>query len=132
MSEEKVKMDDIVSLAKRRGFIYQGSEIYGGEAGLYDFGPNGVELLNNIKRSWWKANVYARDDFVGIDSAIFKHPKVWEASGHLSGFSDPLAECKACHSRIRVDKELNAIGVQADEKMSEDDLNKLFDENRDK
>jgi glycyl-tRNA synthetase len=127
-----VSLEDIASLAKRRGFIYQGSEIYGGEAGLYDYGPNGVELLNNIKRSWWKANVYDRDDFVGLDSAIFKHPKVWEASGHLSGFSDPLAECKVCHTRIRVDKELNAIGVTADEKMSEEELNKLFDENRDK
>jgi glycyl-tRNA synthetase len=130
MSE--VKLDDIVSLAKRRGFVYPGSDIYGGEAGLYDFGPNGVELLNNIKKSWWKANVYDRDDFVGIDSAIFKHPKVWEASGHVGGFSDPLAECKVCHTRIRVDKELAAIGVTADEKMSEEELNKLFDENRDK
>ncbi len=130
MSE--VTLEDIASLAKRRGFIYQGSEIYGGEAGLYDYGPNGVELLNNIKLSWWKANVYDRDDFVGIDSAIFKNPKVWEASGHLSGFSDPLSECKKCHTRIRVDKELAAIGVTADEKMSEEQINKLFDENRDK
>ncbi len=127
-----VTLEDIASLAKRRGFVYPGSEIYGGEAGLYDYGPNGVELLNNIKRSWWKANVYDRDDFVGIDSAIFKHPKVWEASGHLTGFSDPLAECKKCHTRIRVDKELAAIGVTADEKMSEEQINKLFDENRDK
>ncbi|HVU59821.1 MAG TPA: glycine--tRNA ligase [Candidatus Saccharimonadales bacterium] len=127
-----VSLDDIASLAKRRGFVYQGSEIYGGEAGLYDFGPNGVELLNNIKKSWWKANVYDRDDFVGLDSAIFKHPKTWEASGHLSGFSDPLAECKVCHMRIRVDKELGAIGVAADEKMGEEELNKLFDENRSK
>jgi glycyl-tRNA synthetase len=127
-----IKLDDIVSLAKRRGFVYPGSDIYGGEAGLYDFGPNGVELLNNIKKSWWKSNVYDRDDFVGVDSAIFKHPKVWEASGHLSGFSDPLAECKVCHTRIRVDKELSVIGVQADEKMSEEELNRLFDENRSK
>ncbi len=125
-------LEDIVSLAKRRGFVYPGSDIYGGEAGLYDFGPNGVELLNNIKKSWWKANVYDRDDFVGVDSAMFKNPKVWEASGHLAGFSDPLAECKVCHTRIRVDKELSAIGVQADEKMSEAELNKLFDENRSK
>ena len=125
-----VKMDDIVSLCKRRGFVYQGSEIYGGEAGLYDFGPYGVELLNNIKASWWRRNVQQRDDFVGIDSAMFKHPKVWEASGHVGGFSDPLAECKECHTRIRVDKELNARGINADEKMSEADLNKLFDENR--
>lgn len=127
-----VTLDDIVSLAKRRGFIYPGSDIYGGEAGLYDFGPNGVELLNNIKKSWWKANVYDRDDFVGLDSAIFKHPRVWEASGHVGGFSDPLAECKVCHTRIRVDKELGAIGVAADEKMSEAELNKLFDDNRGK
>jgi len=132
MSEKSTTLEDIVSLAKRRGFIYQGSEIYGGEAGLYDFGPNGVELLNNIKKSWWKANVYDRDNYVGIDSAIFKHPKVWEASGHVGGFSDPLAECKVCHTRIRVDKELGAIGVTADEKMSDDELNTLFDENRDK
>lgn len=127
-----LKMDDIVALAKRRGFVYPGSEIYGGEAGLYDFGPNGVELLNNIKKSWWRRNVHLREDFVGIDSAMFKNPKVWEASGHVRGFSDPLAECKECHTRIRVDKELNKIGVTADEKMSSEDINKLFDENRDK
>ncbi len=127
-----LSLEDIASLCKRRGFIYQGSEIYGGEAGLYDFGPYGVELLNNIKKSWWKSNVYDRDDFVGVDSAIFKHPRVWEASGHVGGFADPLAECKNCHARIRVDKELNAIGVDADEKISEEEINRLFDENRDK
>lgn len=125
-----VSLDEIVSLCKRRGFIYQGSDIYGGEAGLYDFGPYGVELLNNIKRSWWRANVYDKDNYVGIDSAMFKHPKVWEASGHVGGFDDPLAECKVCHTRIRVDKELGAIGVTADEKMSEAEINKLFDDNR--
>ncbi len=125
-----IKMEDIVSLCKRRGFVYPGSEIYGGEAGLYDFGPYGVELLNNIKKSWWRANVQLQENYVGLDSAMFKHPKVWEASGHVGGFSDPLAECKKCNTRIRVDKELNAIGVQADEKMSEADLNKLFDEHR--
>lgn len=134
MAEEnsKVSLEDIVSLCKRRGFVYQGSEIYGGEAGLYDFGPYGVELLNNIKQSWWSRNVHSRTDYVGIDSAMFKHPKVWEASGHVGGFSDPLAECKECHNRIRVDKELGAVGVTADEKMSEAELDKLFDENRDK
>ncbi len=130
MSE--VKLEDIVSLCKRRGFIYPGSDIYGGEAGLYDFGPYGVELLNNLKRSWWQANIYAKDDFVGLDSAMFKHPRVWEASGHVGGFDDPLAECRACHTRIRVDKELGAIGVTADEKMSEAEINRLFDENRSK
>ena len=129
-AQKNERMEAIVSLAKRRGFVYPGSDIYGGEAGLYDFGPNGVELLNNIKKAWWQANIYDRDDFVGIDSAIFKHPRVWEASGHVGGFSDPLAECKTCHTRIRVDKELEAIGVTADEKMSEEELNRLFDENR--
>lgn len=127
-----VKMDDIVSLAKRRGFVYPGSEIYGGEAGLYDFGPYGVELLNNIKASWWRTNVQQKENYVGLDSAMFKNPKVWEASGHVGGFSDPLAECKKCNTRIRVDKELEKVGVKADEKMSEEELNKLFDENRDK
>lgn len=133
MSElNEPKLDEIVSFAKRRGFIYQGSEIYGGEAGLYDFGPYGVELLNNLKRAWWQENVSRRQNYVGLDSAMFKHPKVWEASGHTSGFSDPLAECKVCHTRIRVDKELAAVGVTADEKMSEAELNKLFDASRDK
>ncbi len=130
MKENNTTLEEIVSFAKRRGFVYPGSDIYGGEAGLYDFGPNGVELLNNIKKSWWKANVYDRDNYVGLDSAIFKHPKVWEASGHVGGFSDPLAECKVCHTRIRVDKELGAIGITADEKMGEDELNRLFDEHR--
>lgn len=125
-------MDDIIALSKRRGFVYPGSEIYGGEAGLYDFGPYGVELLNNIKKSWWRANVQLKENYVGLDSAMFKNPKVWEASGHVGGFSDPLAECKKCNTRIRVDKELDKIGVQADEKMTEEELNKLFDENRDK
>lgn len=129
---KQVAMEDIISLCKRRGFVYPGSEIYGGEAGLYDFGPYGVELLNNIKASWWKANVTRKEDYVGIDSAMFKHPKVWEASGHVGGFSDPLAECKKCNTRIRVDKELEKVGVTADEKMSEAELNTLFDESCDK
>jgi len=134
MSDKKseVSLEDIVSLCKRRGFVYQGSAIYGGEAGLYDFGPYGVELLNNIKQSWWRRNVRMREDIVGVDSSMFKHPKVWEASGHVGGFSDPIAECKECNTRIRVDKELEAIGVKADEKMSESELQKLFDENKDK
>lgn len=126
------KMEKIVSLAKRRGFIFQGSEIYGGLAGIYDFGPRGVELLNNIKQAWWKSNVYDKENYFGIDSGMFKHPKVWEASGHTTGFSDPLAECRDCNTRIRVDKELAKIDIVADEKMSEEQINKLFDDNRDK
>ncbi len=132
MSTEKnlEVMEKIVSLCKRRGFVFQGSEIYGGLAGIFDFGPHGVELLNNIKKSWWKANVYDKENYYGLDSGMFKHPRVWEASGHTSGFSDPLAECRECNTRIRVDKELDKIGVTADEKMSEEDINKLFDEHR--
>ncbi len=124
-------MEKIVSLCKRRGFVFQGSEIYGGLAGIYDFGPHGVELLNNIKRSWWKANVYDKENYFGLDSGMFKSPRVWEASGHISGFSDPLAECRECNTRIRVDKELERIGVTADEKMSEGQINTLFDAHRD-
>ncbi len=126
------KMESIVSLAKRRGFIYQGSEIYGGMAGMYDFGPYGVELLNNIKLAWWKDNVQRRDNYVGLDSAMFKDPRVWEASGHVTGFADPLSECRKCNTRIRVDKELEKIGIMADEKMSEKQINDLFDANKDK
>jgi glycyl-tRNA synthetase len=131
-NDDSKKMEEIVSLCKRRGFIYQGSEIYGGMAGMYDFGPYGVELLNNIKAAWWKDNVQKRENYVGLDSAMFKDPRVWDASGHTSGFADPLSECKKCNMRIRVDKELEKIGVTADEKMSEDRLNELFNENKSK
>lgn len=130
MQHADKKMDDIISLCKRRGFVYQGSEIYGGMAGVYDFGPYGVELLNNLKVAWWKEHVRNRDNYFGLDSGIFKHPRVWDASGHTSGFSDPLAECKICNNRIRVDKELEKVGVTADEKMSETEINALFDANR--
>lgn len=123
-------MDEIVSLCKRRGFIFPGSDIYGGMAGLYDFGPYGVELLNNLKQNWWKHNIQQRPDYVGLDSAMFKNPEVWKASGHVDSFSDPMAECKECHTRIRVDKELEKLGVFADEKMSEEEIGKLFDENK--
>jgi glycyl-tRNA synthetase len=123
-------MDEIIAFAKRRGFVYPGSEIYGGMAGIYDFGPYGVELYNNIKKSWWQANVYDHEDYVGIDSAIFRDPRVWDASGHTKGFSDPLVECKKCNTRLRVDKELAKIGVTADEKMTEAQLNTLWDEHK--
>ncbi len=103
MSSEYVTMEKIVSLCKRRGFIYQGSEIYGGLAGTWDYGPMGVELKNNIKNLWWKMFVQERDDMYGMDTAILMHPKVWEASGHVSGFSDPLVECTKCKKRFRAD-----------------------------
>ena len=97
-------MTKIVSLCKRRGFIYPGSEIYGGLASTYDYGPLGVELKNNLKQLWWKYFVHQRDDVVGIDGSILLNPKVWEASGHLKKFKDSLVECKKCHHRFRPDK----------------------------
>jgi glycyl-tRNA synthetase len=98
-----VKLDDLVSLAKRRGFIYQGSEIYGGLAGTWDYGPLGVALKRNIQNLWWKAFVEDRDDMYGVDAAILMNKKVWEASGHAAGFNDPLVECNNCHARLRQD-----------------------------
>lgn len=125
-------MERIVSLCKRRGFVFPSSEIYGGFAAVYDYGPYGVELENNIKDFWWREMVQKREDIVGLDSAIFMHPKIWEASGHVAGFSDPLVECKKCHARLRLDHLLEEVGVQADEKMTEEEINKLFLENAEK
>lgn len=96
-------MDKLVSLCKRRGFVFQSSEIYGGTGSVWDYGPLGVELKNNIKQAWWRALVHARDDIEGIDAAILMHPRVWEASGHVAGFTDPLIECSNCHRRFRAD-----------------------------
>ena len=101
MAEEK--MEKIVSLCKRRGFIYPGSDIYGGLSGTWDYGPLGVELKNNIKQLWWRMFVQERDDMCGLDAAIIMNPRAWEASGHVSGFSDPLVECKKCKRRFRAD-----------------------------
>lgn len=98
-------MSKVTSLAKRRGFIFPGSEIYGGLAGTWDYGPLGVELKNNVKNAYWKSMVYSRDDVVGADSAILMNPRVWEASGHVEAFTDPLIECKVCHERFRADHE---------------------------
>lgn len=97
-------MGKIVALAKRRGFIFPSSEIYGGLAGFWDAGPLGVGLKNNIKNLWWKTIVYDREDVIGLDSTIICHPKVWQASGHAVSFTDPLRECKSCHQRFRADK----------------------------
>jgi len=99
----KVDMDKLVSLCKRRGFIFPSSEIYGGMGACYDYGPLGVELKNNVKRAWWKAAVQERDDMVGLDASILMHPQTWVASGHVEGFADPLVECKQCHQRWRAD-----------------------------
>jgi glycyl-tRNA synthetase len=96
-------MEVIVSLAKRRGFVFPSSEIYGGMAGFWDYGPLGVELKNNVKQAWWREMVTLRDDVVGLDAAIIMHPKVWEASGHLAGFSDPMVDCRNCKLRFRAE-----------------------------
>jgi glycyl-tRNA synthetase len=96
-------LDTIVNLAKRRGIAFQSSEIYGGLRSTYDYGPLGVELKDNVKRAWWRAMVQLREDVVGLDSSILMHPRVWEASGHVESFTDPLIECMNCHHRFRAD-----------------------------
>ena len=102
-------MEKIVSLCKRRGFVYPGSEIYGGLASTYDYGPLGAELKKNIKDAWWQYFIRQRDDMVGLDGGIILNPKIWEASGHVKNFKDPLVECKKCHQRFRPDKLPDAI-----------------------
>jgi glycyl-tRNA synthetase len=97
------RMEQVVNLCKRRGFVFPGSEIYGGLGASLDYGPLGVELKRNVKDAWWRAVVTRRDDVVGLDAAIIMHPRVWEASGHVSGFTDPLVDCKACKQRFRAD-----------------------------
>jgi glycyl-tRNA synthetase len=103
MSSE-LTMEKFVSLCKRRGFVFQGSEIYGGIGGFWDYGPLGVELKNNIKRAWWKAVVQERPDVVGLDAAIVMNPRVWKASGHVDTFADPMVDCKQCKRRFRADE----------------------------
>jgi len=100
---ENTLMEKLVSLAKRRGFVFQSSEIYGGLGSVWDYGPLGVELKKNVKDRWWRAMVHARDDIEGLDAAILMHPRVWEASGHVAGFTDPLVDCKQCKNRFRAD-----------------------------
>ena len=111
-------MDKIVSLCKRRGFVFQASEIYGGLNSCWDYGPLGVELKRNVKDAWWRAMVRERDDVVGLDSAILQHPRVWEASGHVANFADPLVDCTKCKKRFRADHigvpYQNAAGVWSD------------------
>ena len=122
-------MDKIVSLAKRRGFIYPGSEIYGGLANTYDYGPLGTELLRNIKDLWWKYFVQSRSDMVGLDASIISHSKVWQASGHVAGFADAMIDCKNCKARMRADHLIeNALNKQV-EGLSIEELESLVKEN---
>ncbi|MBI5122406.1 glycine--tRNA ligase [Candidatus Roizmanbacteria bacterium] len=139
MAEKNELMDKIVSLAKRRGFIYPGSEIYGGLANTYDYGPLGTELLRNIKNLWWKYFVQDRSDMVGLDASIISHSRVWQASGHVAGFADAMIDCKNCKARMRADHLLEdkivqdasiesgipldqfMTGVQADSRLTDDE-----------
>ena len=121
--EKKVGLDELTSFTKRRGFIFPSSEIYGGLAGVYDYGHYGILLKNNIQASWWKAMVFDRDDIVGLDSAIFMHPTTWKASGHVDSFNEALLDCKTCNFRMRADHLLEKYGIIADQ-MPVDEINK--------
>lgn len=114
MAKNEELMESLVALSKRRGFIFQGSEIYGGLAGTWDYGPYGVALKNNIKNLWWKRFVLDRDDMFGVDAAILMNQRTWEASGHVGGFADPMVECKKCNNRFRADQ----IGTQIEQDKS--------------
>ena len=104
MAKEISLIEEIVALAKRRGFVFQSSEIYGGLNGFFDYGPLGVELRKNIKDAWWEDMVRRRDDMVGLDSGIIMNPKIWQASGHVDGFTDPMVDCKESKMRYRADQ----------------------------
>ena len=107
-----VDMDTLVSLCKRRGFVFQSSEIYGGLGSAWDYGPLGVELKRNIRNLWWRDVVHLRRDVLGLEAAVLMHPRVWEASGHLERFSDPMVDCKACKRRFRADQiDEQAVGA---------------------
>ncbi|HBG33384.1 MAG TPA: glycine--tRNA ligase [Acholeplasmataceae bacterium] len=131
MTEEKkvTTMEDIVSLSKRRGFIFPGSEIYGGFANSYTYGPYGSELKNNIKKLWWKKFVQTRENIVGIDGPIILNPRIWEASGHIAGFNDALVDCKECKKRFRADHLVeDATGIDMEGQL--DEMKKVLDEKK--
>ena len=108
-------MDKILSISKRRGFVFQSSEIYGGLGSTWDYGPLGVELKRHVKEAWWRSVVLDRDDMVGLDAAILMHPQVWVASGHVENFTDPLVECRSCNRRFRLDHLAEAAGMELDQ-----------------
>jgi glycyl-tRNA synthetase len=127
MDKTQDMMQKITSLTKRRGFIFPSSEIYGGFAAVYDYGPYGLELKKNIQNAWWKQVVQQREDVVGLDSGIFMHPTTWKASGHVDGFDDPQIDCKECKTRMRADHMLEKYDIDAD-KMSPDEINKQVEQ----
>ncbi len=127
---DEITMEKVVALCKRRGFVFPGSDIYGGLANTWDYGPYGSLLKKNVKDFWWKRFVQEREDMVGLDAAILMNPKVWEASGHISSFSDPLLDCKECNERVRGDKIIeNALGVEAAVGKSLVEVGKIIKEN---
>ncbi|MCX2727671.1 glycine--tRNA ligase [Thermomicrobium sp. 4228-Ro] len=123
-----VRLEMIVSLAKRRGFVYPGSEIYGGLANTWDYGPLGAELKRNIKNAWWEYFIQRREDMVGLDGGILLHPKVWEASGHVEEFNDPLVDCRRCKSRFRADTLIEERLHRPTEGLSLDDMTQIIQE----
>lgn len=130
MADNKLTMEKIVNLCKNRGFVYPGSDIYGGFANTWDFGPVGVELKNNVKRSWWKRFVQESPNTYGVDAAILMNPKVWEASGHVASFGDPKMDCKNCKQRFRADTliEQHSKGAVAAEAMTNEEMEKYIEE----
>ncbi|HKY89047.1 MAG TPA: hypothetical protein VJ141_03635, partial [Candidatus Limnocylindrales bacterium] len=118
-------LDVIVSLAKRRGFVFPSSEIYGGINAVWDYGPLGVELKNNVKRAWWRAMVQERGDIVGLDAGILMAPQVWVASGHVASFADPLVECQNDHLRFRLDELPGTEGLSATDLRDPDVVERL-------
>ena len=128
-------MDKLVALCKRRGFIFPGSEIYGGLANTYDYGPLGTELLRNIRNLWWKIFVQERSDIVGLDAGIISHHRIWEASGHVAGFADAMIDCKNCKARMRADQLIeNYFAQKGEEKkvegLTNEELEKIIQEKK--
>ena len=131
MADKKLTMETVVNLCKSRGFVFPGSDIYGGFANTWDFGPVGVELKNNIKRAWWKRFVQESPDTYGVDAAILMNPRVWEASGHVASFGDPKMDCKNCKQRFRADTliEAHSKGTVAAEAMTDAEMEKYIEDN---
>ena len=126
---DKLTIDEMASFCKKKGFIFPNSEIYGGMAGFFDYGPLGSEMKKNLKDAWWKSHVQSRDDVVGIDGSIITHPKVWEASGHVASFEDLMLECVKCKEKVRADTFIEEKVDIAADGMSADEINKIVDEN---
>lgn len=130
MANSQDNFEKVVSLAKRRGFIFQGSELYGGLANTYDYGPMGVELMRNIRNLWWDTFVHKRTDMVGLDASLISHQDIWKASGHVGGFSDALVDCKECKTRMRADHLIEDALSQKVEGLSTEELTKIIVENK--